>query len=191
MRKSGSTIARSMSVECRSRPISLRSGPRREPVPLTRWQLAQLPLPVKIAWPLAALPARRRRAAGLRAQKLDDRRRLRFGEVAGRHRGVGNAAQDDARRARDRSSRGGNGRARDRRRARRPLRDRGTRRSFPCRAARRWAAAREGPRLEWRAPAPSSQIVRDTEDQNSQRDRGSQHDQLPLFFEDVWRHLTR
>src|SRR5262249_26842438 len=39
-------------------PTTLRSGPYKEPAPLTRWQLIQLPLLLsKIDFPLAASPA--------------------------------------------------------------------------------------------------------------------------------------
>ena len=85
-----------MSVECRSRPISLRSGPRREPVPFDAMTARAVALAGEDRLPVRGIARARRRAAGLRAQILDDRRGLRFGKVTRRHRGVRNAAQDDA-----------------------------------------------------------------------------------------------
>ena len=40
----------------RAAPMSLRSGPKREPVPLTVWQLRHAPFPSKIAFPRVASP---------------------------------------------------------------------------------------------------------------------------------------
>ena len=42
---------------CEVDPMSVRSGPRRDPFPKMRWQLWQLPLPATIAAPAVSFPA--------------------------------------------------------------------------------------------------------------------------------------
>ncbi len=119
----------------------------------------------------------RGRPPGLRAQKLDDRRCLRFGKIVGRHRGVGDASQDDAHEL------GIGGRA-----AEPAVPEIDVRHDVPFGAVafdavfrvELLAVRRRPGRTDiWRGRGlRPAHRRRDAEDQNSQRDRSSQHDPL-------------